>query len=481
MGTGLGILAKVAARVEVSSISGQTIAAAAYPTTPTLADTVEVALGGSDLIPLLSEGLETENSWDHDETIIGGASTIGSDLVGIMPAGPLEVSAHYDGLDALIGCALGFEKPLATDSPDFVGATALTGAGAMTSTQFIATAGVFAAGDVGKSIRVVSSTGQGQVRRITTLTTDKIVVVTPAWDVTPVGMTGEMSRDFTHTFECSNGLATEEWDDFYASWPTGGVYNAADKIVRRLTVGVEKNQTKPWVFRSAMVNSMSISAQAGSGLSFSFDLVPFDLDRDSGTNTASTTWDWDNSSELFEDNERILFSDIDYFRIDAYSTGTALTSADNYGINGFELSINNNLQTDDQDAITGNYRVEPARGGMREITGTITLPRYEADTFVTWAESGTLLMAELSVSGSTIDSLARNMKIYICSLKLEQKSVPIDGASVIKQTFNFRALAPTGAPASFPTANLTAPRSEIFIQTTNQNPFNVFLDQNKEY
>ncbi len=481
MSTGLGTLAKAAFRIEGASISGAGLTTSDYPKTPTEADAEEVALGASDQLALLSEGVEEEYSFENDETLIGRSGVAGIDAISIMPTGGIEVSVFYDGMDAILAAALGFENPNFTNSPTYDSGVALTGAGGMSSNGFTATASVFAAGDVGKFIRVTSGTGAGQVRRITAYSGGTIVTVTPAWGTLPTGASAEMAFEFTHTFETCNVLSNEDWDQVYPSYPTTGVHSASDRIIRRGTLGFEKNQAKPWIFRSAMVNSLTFTASAGASIKASVDFAPFDLDRDSATNTASSTWDWDNSSAVFEENERQIFSDIDYFRLNAYSTGTALDSDDNICISDFTITINNNLQANDQTACTGLYREEPARGGMREVTGSFTLPRYEADTIFTWKDAETTLMGELSISGSTLTNEARNMKIFINSLKITKASAPVAGAGVITQTFEFVALVPSGQPASFPTHILTEPRPELQIQTINQNPFNVLLDQNREY
>jgi hypothetical protein len=490
MSTGLGVLAKAAFRVEGASVSGTGLANTLYPTAPDTtsphADEEEVKLGGSDQIPFTSEGLIDTHNFESDETIIGKAGAAGSDLVGIIPNGNIEVNAHYDGLDSLFACVMGFEKPLATDSPDYNPSTALeiaTPATGQTTTNWVDDAVVFTSADVGKFIRTVDNARQGQVRRITAIpgSTGSIATVSPAWDVTPVaGDTGELAREFVHTFELANQISQDDWDVVYTSFPTGGVYASGDQLVHRGTLGIEKNQTQPWIFRSVMLNSMSISAQTGAGLTCSFECLPFDLDRDSATNTASSTWDWDNSSDVFEENERIVYSDMDYIRIDSYSTGTALTSADNRCVSGFELSLNNNLQGDDQSSCAGLYRVEPARGGMREITGSLTVPRYAADTFINWRDAETMLMAKVSFSGSTLATNPRNLTLWLTSFKLMKVGMPVSSAGVITQTIDFKCFVPAGQPASFPTLVAT-PKSELVIQTTNQNPFNPLIDQNKEY
>lgn len=492
MSTGLGVLAKAAFRIEGSEISGTGLVLSTYPLTPTLADGEEVVLGGSDMLPFLSEGVEEDYQFDYDQTLIGGSATPGSDIVAIKSAGSLELAGMYDGLDAIIGCALGFERPDLTGySPTYDSSTALT-AGVCGADTWVDSGTPFVAGDVGKFIRVKDGTGAGQVRRISGFNSTSSVTVTPGWATPTTGYvpdaadTAVMAFEFTHTFECCNNLQDQLWSDVYGSLPAG-VFTANDQIIRRGTLGIYKSyQTKPWVFRSAMVNTLSFKGESSGVVTMSADFIPFDLDRDSASNTASTTWDWDNSSDVFEENERVIFSDIAFIRVADYAsyTATPLTSANNMGISSFELSINNNLQADDQDATTGNYRIEPARGNMREITGSFTIPRYESDQWFDWRDAGTPLIAYIQINGTTLTNEARSLRIYINTFKLEKGSAPVGGASVLTQTFNFRALVPAATPNGFPAQTVLAdnnPLGEISIVTINQNPFNVFLDQNKEY
>ncbi len=485
MTTALGVLAKAAFRIEGASVSGTGLINSTYPTTPTIANNEEVVLGGSDQIPFLSESVEEDYSFDYDQTLLGGAATVGSDIVAIKSAGSLELAAMYDGMDAIIACALGFEKPLAAASPVYENAQALASTAASTASTFTNVGAVFAAGDVGKFIRLTNALGEGQVRRISVYNSGTDVTITPNWDVTPGNTdTGQMAFEFTHTFECCNNLMDQLWSDVYASYPAGGVGSATDQIIRRGTLGVYKSyQTKPWVFRSAMVNTLSFKGDAGGAVTMSADFIPFDLDRDSASNIASTTWDLDYSSAVFEANERLIFSDIAYIRVAPF-TEAALDAADNMGISSFELSINNNIQADDQDAVSGNYRTEPGRGGMREITGSFTLPRYESDQWFAWRDAGTILIADIVVNGTLLTTSTRSLRIYLNSFKLEKGSAPVSGASVLTQTFSFRCLVPASTPAGAPTQTVLAdnnPLGEITITTLNQNPFNVFRDQNKEY
>ncbi len=487
-GSALGVLAKAAFRLG----SDQGMVNAAYPTDEAGADAEETRIGGSDLIPLLSESIDEGVNLSFDETIIGSPAISGGDKVSILPSGGLDAAAFYDGLDALIFAVLGFEKPEAGDGPVAQSGTALTST-ASGATSYKDAGNPFVAGDVGKFIQTLDGAAEGQVRRISAYVGAGEVTVTPAWDSNPAdATTAVMAQEWLHTYECANRMADMLWPTLYSGYPTGGVGTANDQVIRRGDFAVSKNSaTKPWVWRGCYVNALTISIEAGGAMNISVELLPFNLDRDSATNLQAqlTEWDWDNNSPLFQSNERVMFPDIQHFRLDDYSTGTALTSADDIGISKLELSINNNLAADDLDSVSGLYRVEPARSSHREITGSFSVPRYgnnigdsgDLDAFDEWRQDETTLMANLKMQGTTIANVARYLNMWLPSLRITNVTKPVNGPNVVVQDVTFRCLTPTGQASGFPTHNLTTPRSEVMIQTLNQCPYNQGRDQQKEY
>ena len=181
-----------------------------------------------------------------------------------------------------------------------------------------------------------------------------------------------------------------------------------------------------------------------------------------------------------------MFSDITFFRVAAYdsASGGALVSGDEYGISDLSISVNNNLQSDAQSTSSGVYRMEPTRGGQREVSGSFTVPRYDADTFVDFLTNNTKLMAHIQFEGSTMATITRRFEIFLSSIVLTKGSVPVGGPGALSQSFDFTALVPAAQPYwsdGSPTQNVIAPRSEMVIRVRNQNPYQMFRDQNKEY
>ena len=494
MANALGTKSKAAFRLgsDAGMVSG------AYPTTEATADTQETVLDGYDLIPLANESITEGRENEVGETLLGTPAVSHHDQVAIMPGGSIELHGFYDGLDQIIAAVMGYEHPgtdAAPISPDYTkgtGEKAGTCMGTQDSTHLIdTTLTPFAAGDVGKFIQLYgANSAAGQIRRITAYVSTSSVTIGTAWDVTPTAgsTTYRVSQEFQHFYELAQQLHDELWTSEYASYPTTGVGTLSDKIIRHGTLGFQKYATKPWVWRSCFINSITFNFSAKSGMTISLDVIPFNLDRASDTNATTTGWGFSEST-LFSplENERILFNHLSgsgFLRIAPFADG-AMTSADEYGISDFSITLNNNLKADDQDALTGDYRVQPARGGHREVTGSFTLPRYAADTFQDWASGSTILQSHIKFAGSTISTIARAFEIFISSLKLESPQAPISGAEVLKQTYNFRALIPASAPTFIadvnPTQYITTPRSELMIRTTNQSPWNHLRDQNKEY
>lgn len=494
MGSGLGISGKAAFRIE----SDRGLVDGTYPTTEATADLEEVVLDGYDKIPLASESIGEGRENEVGETLLGTPAISHHDNVAIMPGGGVELHGFYDGLDQIIACVLGYEHP-GTDAapvfPDYTKGTAEktgTATGTQGALKLVDTGAPFLAGDIGKFIQLYgANSASGQIRRITAFVSTSEVTIGTAWDVNPTdgSTTYKVSQEFQHLYECAMQLQDEKWTDEYALYPTTGVGTANDKILRRGTLGFQKYATKPWVWRSCFINSITFNFTAKSGMTISMDVIPFNLERDSATNADATGWGFSEATTTFSplENERILFNHLSgngFLRIGTFAGG-AMDSTDEHGISEFSITINNNLKVDDQDATTGAYRVQPARGGHREVTGSFTMPRYAADTFQDWAKNGTILQSHIKFAGSTIATIPRAFEFFISSLKLEAPQAPLGGAEVIKQSYNFRALIPASAPtfiaAVNPTQYMTTPRSEIMIRTTNQNPWNQLRDQNKEY
>ncbi|GAF82230.1 unnamed protein product, partial [marine sediment metagenome] len=353
MAGGLGTTSKGAFRIE----SDQGMVTGTYPVSEAKADLEEVLLDGYDQIPLASESVTENRENEVAETLLGTPAISHHDLVAVLPEGGIDIHGFYDGLDQLIACVMGYEHP-GTDAapvfPDYTKGTAeKTGEcnGVTGNTKLIDDeASQFLVGDIGKFVQLYgANAASGQIRRISAhVGTDELTVDT-AWDVNPIDGTTlyKISQEFQHLYELSNLLQEELWTDIYALYPVTGVGTTNDKIFRRGTLGFWKGGSKPWIWRSCFINSITFNFSARSGMVININAIPFNLDRDSATNS-STAANWKFSeSPLFSpaENERILFNHLSgsgYLRIGTFAGG-AMDATDEYGISDFSITINNNL------------------------------------------------------------------------------------------------------------------------------------------
>lgn len=478
MALGAGYKVQAAFRIEALQTT--------YPTTAAESDTVAETLGGYDQIPLLSEGLVEAHEYENDNTLLGKAGVPNSDKVNIAVAGDLSCSLAYDGLTAMIYAALGFIDPRAggTGDPEFLSPTALA-EGTSTSSTWNDSSTPFVSGNVGKYIRVKDGAAEGQVRRISVFNSSSDVTITPNWTVTPAGGTAEMSDVFLHLIEPDHSLITRSFES-EDNYPTGGVGVAGDTKVRRGTLAISKD-VSVHEFSSVMFNGLTIEASSGQAGQITFPVIGFDLDlRTSSRNSSDSTWDFTTSpiasaAELKASIvERVIWNDL-VIRIDDFSSSVSLGSGDEVKIDSLTFTMENGLTGDDRDAVSGLFAVEPARDGMRSVTLSLTMPRYEADTFLNKMKSDTIMMADIIWTGATISgSDAAKFELFIRSFKFTSVTpANVEGSGLMPLTFEAVCLIPTAAPSGMPTAIKSD--SEFLIRLTNRFPFNLMRKQNEEY
>jgi len=481
----VSVLSKSGFRIEGGSVSGTGLPSTEYPETVAEADAEEMKLGCYDQVPFTSEEVKTIKQSTQDETYLGDAGTPGIDFVAIQSAGQVNCAMGFDGLIALIAAAMGFEYP-GTDTlpqhPDFtVGAEIDYSVTSGTTATLISADPIFGADDskVGDFVYIYGNTpSAGQVRRVTS-NNRFILGITPNWDVIPsLADTFILASEFEHIFELAPQLHDQLWTSIFPTYPTVGVLAATDKIIRRGSFGVLKDIAgKPDITRCCMINTMNLSLNQKGRMEVAFGLIGFDTDIDSGTNTDLDDLDFLQSGELIELAD---FSMAEFY-IKAYSTSVAFTTSDKINITSFQVGLNNSLSSDDFSFKSTPYIMQPSRAAKREVSGEITLPRYSDQTFKDWYDAETLLMAKIVFTGSTMDTINKELTIWIPALKLILFDNNIAGSSITTQKIRFQAIAPAGDAKDFPVMNLTEPRSEMLISMKNRYPFNPFLDQNKEY
>ena len=212
-------------------------------------------------------------------------------------------------------------------------------------------------------------------------------------------------------------------------------YFCADDVDDHFTIAFSK-QVSVWEAASIKVNTLEIAGNIGEKVTFNAGgLIGEQLRRtgDAGIENAAAALNA--LSPTLPTN--IVLEDA-VFRIGVIAA--ALDSDDETCIEGFSLSINNNLSdpqhatecsTNDSSLTT----LEPLRNGRREITFTIQIPRYTADTFFGHLDDDAVLHADLKFSTGSYE-----FNILLPYLKVDVPTAPIGGAELIKHEVSFVAL-----------------------------------------
>lgn len=463
-------------------------------------------LGPYDKIPLLKHSIKNQTEFEEDETLDGNAGYSRNDRISVMPAGSIDCNGAYLGLDALIAAAMGIEKfrGSAVESPAFgvagngAAVTGTTAAGT-TGTTLVASAGVFAASNVGDWVRIQELTTTpnlfDQVRKIVAFTSTTTVTIAPAWTTgggsdPGAGKAFAVAREFLHTYECSKHMHGENFQDIMTgAW---GTALGTTRYLNRHGVLVQWNgwQHEEWQF--CFCKKMTIKLEPKGGVTFGFELVPLWRDLTNPNGQDRLLWEYVNgtgavpaSGSSFMVYERVLFPDA-VFRLSTFSTSTPLSSTHNLGLSEFELTVENPLDDAQQTTESGLYRIESARNGKRKIYGSFALPRYTGNTRVNQVQTETDLMASLSFTGSVIATgISNALTLWMRRMRLETPDTTTPGTGVAPEKHSFKLLhcdtvtgAPNGMPA--PTSGNGIENGPLIIQTRNQNPFNAFMGQNQE-
>lgn len=195
--------------------------------------------------------------------------------------------------------------------------------------------------------------------------------------------------------------------------------------------------TDVWQAISCFISAFSISCNAGEAMTASFDIQAYDIDISNTTNSVTTLA---TLPSAVVDVDLVLFSDF-VFRIG--DQAGALAAGDQIALSSFTISVNNNLTEPQQTTLPASgtlnifQPIQPVRNGFRETTLEITLPRYDADTFLDFRTNDTNLQAEFF---GTQPTSSEEFDILFPNLKVINVSAPVAGAEAIEQSVTFRCL-----------------------------------------
>ncbi len=213
-------------------------------------------------------------------------------------------------------------------------------------------------------------------------------------------------------------------------------YSLAENLAYSYTAAVYKG-VSVWEFAGNKIDTMKISGTANKPLDIEIGGVAKVLDLASALNTSGVL-----TGLTTEDAAgKIMFSDLE-FKIAAQAS--ALSGETEKGISAFDLTLNNHLKLDDFDNRATTI-LEPQRDGFREVMFNFTVPRYEADTYLTWRDSDTALHAWLKfTSGNYV------FDIHLPKFKIDKAEAQISGPKLIEQKISCTCYRdPSSTSASF--------------------------------
>jgi hypothetical protein len=201
----------------------------------------------------------------------------------------------------------------------------------------------------------------------------------------------------------------------------------ADRSTGLVTIAINKD-ISVWQLDNGKIGRFSITGGKYDPVKAEFDMVFRELTRGSTLANTSTTLAALEAS--FGDTAYIRHRDLT-FRIGDLSD--ALSSEDVVNVENWTLEMDNNLVSDDYGA-GSQYPLEPVRGGFRQVTFSITVPRYSNDNFIDWFKEETELQADLTYTSST-----NRFIIELHTLKITDFGAPIGGPGIVRQRVDLQA------------------------------------------
>jgi hypothetical protein len=224
-----------------------------------------------------------------------------------------------------------------------------------------------------------------------------------------------------------------------------------------------------WEVQGGRINTLTIEGTIGEGVNLTADVVGRDLARtgDAGIINAAAAITGLSVSAI------PVMLDLQHavFRLGTH--GDALAAADQQKISQFSLAINNNLAVDQYATPHGaatehtdsSFILEPIRSGKREITFSVTFPRYETNNSFGWLNNDTPVQADLKFTDPSANAYEFN--IYLPNMRVVTPAAPVPDASVFPLTIEFIALVNGSINDSMNFSDATAITDEIGIETTN--------------
>ena len=214
------------------------------------------------------------------------------------------------------------------------------------------------------------------------------------------------------------------------------------------TLVIDK-QVSVWEYPSVKVGSISISGAAGAITEITATIVASGLNRNRtlGTNNGTTV----GTITVPAERQFALFEDL-VVRLHA-QTKTPSDSLDLIYPSAFEITLNNNMATDQ---VTTKYQREideATEDGFFDVTGSLTFPVYETERIINVAQNKNPLAMTWAFVGNTLITASEfpGMTLYFPEVKFGSASPNMGGPGRIGYSAEFSAARALADPADFPT------------------------------
>jgi hypothetical protein len=253
-----------------------------------------------------------------------------------------------------------------------------------------------------------------------------------------------------------------------ATWqltPTTVEYEPSTDLDESATIAFEKN-VSVWELAGGKFASMEITGNAQGKIQFSFNVTGYQLRRTGDVGIVNTSSTFTGLAPT-TNPELIAF---DHLIVRVADQGAALDSADQINVSSFTLTFENNLIGSEfaTPISTGDalYTLEPIRTGKRNVTLSLTIPRYTADTVFTDFKANTAKQADLKFTGA---SSSYEFNIFLPNVRIEEPVAPVTGPEIVQQTYNLKALDNNAGTinTNMVLASSNVVQNEIAIETKN--------------
>lgn len=228
-------------------------------------------------------------------------------------------------------------------------------------------------------------------------------------------------------------------------------------------------QISVWEYPSVKVGSISISGSAGAITEMTVTLVASGLNRNK--NIGSNTFTTMATVTVPAERQFVLFEDLDVHLVT--QADATFDEADKIYPSAFELTMNNNMATDQVTTKLRNKIDEATEDGFFEVTGSMTFPVYEIETIVDLAQSKAVRAMRWNFNGGDIigglSTEFPRMSFFFPEIKFGATSPNVGGPGRIGYDAEFSAARAAASPSSFPAGYTDAVVLEI-INGRNSNP-----------